>query len=93
MWEERRSNQENACGGKNQECYKSLTYRTGAREVWAQIFVGNIELVFRLGRAFIRKRETASQVAKKILEEIVSQFGLPVAIRSDNGPVFDSSTS
>ena len=34
--------------------------------------------------------ETAMVVAKKILEEIVPRFGLPVTIGSDNGPAFVS---
>ena len=29
-------------------------------------------------------------VAKKLLEEIISRFGLPVSIGSDNGPAFVS---
>lgn len=37
---------------------------------------------------FFSKRERANQVAKKILEEIVPRFGLPLAIGSDNGPIF-----
>ena len=40
--------------------------------------------------AFPTKGETAMIVAKKILEEIVPRFGLPVTIGSDNGPAFVS---
>ena len=36
------------------------------------------------------KRETATTVAKKLLEEIVPRFGLPVTTGSDNGPAFVS---
>ena len=32
-------------------------------------------------------------VAKKLLEEIIPRFGLPLAIRSDNGPAFVISVS
>ena len=35
-------------------------------------------------------RETARVVAKKILEEIVPRYGLPVTMGSDNGPAFVS---
>ena len=38
--------------------------------------------------AFPTKGETATVVAKKILEEIVPKYGLPVTMGSDNGPVF-----
>lgn len=41
---------------------------------------------------FLTKRETDSQVAKKILE-IVPQFGLPEAIGSDIGSAFANSIS
>ena len=40
--------------------------------------------------AFPTKGETAMIVAKKILENIVPRFGLPVTIGSDNGPAFVS---
>ena len=40
--------------------------------------------------AYPTKRETATMVAKKLLEEIVPRFGLPVTIGSDNGPAFVS---
>ena len=40
--------------------------------------------------AYPTKRETAMMVAKKLLEEIVPRFGLPVTIGSDNGPAFVS---
>ena len=39
---------------------------------------------------FPTKGETAMIVAKKILENIVPRFGLPVTIGSDNGPAFVS---
>ena len=38
--------------------------------------------------AFPTKGETATVVAKKILEEIVPRYGLPVTMGSDNGPAF-----
>ena len=40
--------------------------------------------------AFPSKGETAIVVAKKILEEIVPSYGLPVTMGSDNGPAFVS---
>ena len=40
--------------------------------------------------AFPTKGETAKIMVKKILEEIVPRFGLPVTIGSDNGPAFVS---
>ena len=40
--------------------------------------------------AFPAKGETAIVVAKKILEEIVPSYGLPVTMGSDNGPAFVS---
>ena len=40
--------------------------------------------------AFPTKGETAIVVAKKILEEIVSRYGLPVTMGTDNGPAFVS---
>ena len=40
--------------------------------------------------AFPTKGETATVVAKKILEEIVPRYGLPVTMGSDNGPAFVS---
>ena len=40
--------------------------------------------------AFPTKGETAIVVAKKILEEIVPRYGLPVTMSSDNGPAFVS---
>ena len=43
--------------------------------------------------AFSAKHEMAGVVAKKLLEEIVPRFGLPLTIRSDNGPAFVSSVS
>ena len=39
------------------------------------------------------KHETAGVVAKKLLEEIIPRFGLPLAIQSDNVPEFVSSVS
>ncbi|XP_036174040.1 protein NYNRIN-like [Myotis myotis] len=38
--------------------------------------------------AFPTKRETATVVAKKILEDIFPRFGVPKVIGSDNGPAF-----
>ena len=49
--------------------------------VLADTFSGWVE-------AYPTKRETATMVAKKLLEEIVPRFGLPVTIGSDNGPAF-----
>ena len=43
--------------------------------------------------AFSAKHEMAGVVAKKLLEEIIPRFGLPLAIVSDNGPAFVSSVS
>ena len=40
--------------------------------------------------AFTTKGETAIVVAKKILEEIVPRYGLPVTMGTDNGPAFVS---
>ena len=40
--------------------------------------------------AFPTKGETATVVAKKILEEIVPRYGLPVTMGSDNRPAFVS---
>ena len=40
--------------------------------------------------AFPTKGETATVVAKKILEEIVPRYGLPVTMGSHNGPAFVS---
>ena len=40
--------------------------------------------------AYSTKRETATMVAKKLLEEIMPRFGLTVTIGSDNGPAFVS---
>ena len=43
--------------------------------------------------AFSAKHEMAGVVAKKLLEEIIPRFWLPLTIRSDNGPAFVSSVS
>ena len=40
--------------------------------------------------AYLTKGETATVVAKMILEEIVPRYGLPVTMGSDNGPAFVS---
>ena len=40
--------------------------------------------------AFPTKKETATMVAKKILEEIFPRFGVPKVIGPDNGPAFIS---
>lgn len=64
-------------------------YGGKARQVWVPLpvlvdtFSGWVE-------AYPTKRETAVMVAKKLLEEIVPRFGLPVTIGSDNGPAFVS---
>ena len=42
--------------------------------------------------AFPTKGETATVVAKKILEETLPRYGLPVTMGSDNGPAFVSQT-
>nr|KAF6447832.1 hypothetical protein HJG63_012166 [Rousettus aegyptiacus] len=49
--------------------------------VFVDIFLGWTE-------AFPTKWETAQVVAKKLVSEIVPQFGLPITLGSDNGPVF-----
>ena len=51
--------------------------------VFVDTFYGWVE-------AFPTKQETATMVAKKILEEIIQRFGVPKVIRSDNGPAFVS---
>ena len=51
--------------------------------VLADTFSGWVE-------AFPTKGEIAIEVAKKILEEIVPRYGLPVTMGSDNGPAFVS---
>ena len=43
--------------------------------------------------AFPTKQETATMVAKKILEEIFQRFRVPKVIGSDNGPAFVSKVS
>ena len=43
--------------------------------------------------AFPTKREMANVVAKKILEEIFTRFGIPKVIGSDNGPAFVAQVS
>jgi len=43
--------------------------------------------------AFPTKQETATVVAKKILEEIFSRFGVSKVIGLDNGPAFVSKVS
>ena len=43
--------------------------------------------------AFPTKQETATLVAKKILEEIFQRFRVPKVIGSDNGPAFVSKVS
>ena len=43
--------------------------------------------------AFSAKHETAGVVAKKLLEEIIPRFGLPLVIGSENGAAFVSSVS
>ena len=42
--------------------------------------------------AFPAKGETATVVAKRILEELVPRYGLPVTMGSDNRPAFVSQT-
>ena len=43
--------------------------------------------------AFSTKHKMAGMVAKKLLEEIIPRFGLPLANETDNGPAFVSSVS
>ena len=43
-----------------------------------------------MGRSFPTKGETATVVAKRISEELVPRYGLPVTMGSDNGPAFVS---
>ncbi|XP_076798613.1 uncharacterized protein LOC143443994 [Arvicanthis niloticus] len=50
-------------------------------EVFIDTFSGWVE-------AFPTKKETANVVAKKILEDILPQFGIPKVTGSDNGPAF-----
>ena len=40
--------------------------------------------------AFPNKGETATVVAKRLLEDIVPRYGLPVTMGPDNGPAFFS---
>jgi transposase InsO family protein len=40
--------------------------------------------------AFPTKRETAQVVAKVLLEEIITRYGIPETLGSDNGPAFIS---
>ena len=54
--------------------------------MFADTFSGLIE-------AFPTKQETATLVAKKILEEIFQRFRVPKVIGSDNGPAFVSKVS
>ena len=60
--------------GKYRYCYLLVLVDT---------FSGKVE-------AFPTKGETATVVAKKILEEMVPRYGLPVTMGSDNGPAFVS---
>lgn len=41
----------------------------------------------------LTKRETASTIIKKILEEIFPRFGMPKVIWSDNSPTFVAKVS
>lgn len=43
--------------------------------------------------AYPARTETATIVAKKILEEILPRFGIPKVIGSDNGPAFVAQVS
>lgn len=54
--------------------------------VFVDIFSGWVE-------AYPTKKETATVVAKKILEEIFPRFGIPKVIGSDNGPAFVAQVS
>jgi hypothetical protein len=38
--------------------------------------------------AFLTWTEKAQEMARHLLKEIIPQFGIPVSIGSDNGPVF-----
>jgi transposase InsO family protein len=38
--------------------------------------------------AFLMQTEKAQEVARCLLKEIITWFGLPVSIGSDNGPAF-----
>jgi transposase InsO family protein len=38
--------------------------------------------------AYLTHREKAREVTKTLLREIIPRFGLPLSIRSDNGPAF-----
>jgi transposase InsO family protein len=43
--------------------------------------------------AFPTKTETAQITVKKLLQEIVPRFGLPLILGSDNGPAFTAKIS
>jgi len=39
-------------------------------------------------KAYTTKKDTANIVAKKLLEDIIPEYGLPTLLGSDNGPAF-----
>lgn len=65
---------------------KPAKYRYKYLLVFVDTFSGWVE-------AYPTKGETASVVAKKILEEILPRFGVPKLISSDNGPAFTAQIS
>ena len=44
-------------------------------------------------KPFVTKSETAQVTVKKLLNEIIPGFGLPLSIGSDNGPAFTAQVS
>lgn len=77
--------------GKNPECSWKVAFievkpgkcRYKYLLVFTDIFSGWVE-------CFPTKKETASTVAKKLLEQIIPRYGVPEAIGSDNGLAFVS---
>ncbi|KAK1334887.1 hypothetical protein QTO34_004458 [Cnephaeus nilssonii] len=65
---------------------KPAKYRYKYLLVFVDTFSGWVE-------AFPTRHETATVVAKKILEDIFPRFGLPKVIGSDNGPAFVAQVS
>ena len=59
-----------------------------ARQVWYRYLLVLVDTFLGWVEAFPTKGETATVVTKKILEEIVPRYGLPVTMGSDNGPAF-----
>ena len=68
-------------------------YRDETQKIWAQVYVSFCRYLFRLGRGFFCQTLDGRSGSQKLLEEIISRFGLPLTIGSDNGPAFVSSVS